>query len=80
MAVFFPSLLPQFVQGDATFLGLLLLGLIFSAMTFAWLCAYALGVRLAGDFLRRSIVRRAFDGLTGIVLVGFGLRIAAEHR
>src|SRR5262249_48021438 len=39
MAVFFSSLLPQF--GDASFGSLASLGLVFAAMTFAWLLAYA---------------------------------------
>ena len=78
MAIFFTSLLPQFTRGPS-FAALLILGLIFSAMTLAWLSAYAFVVAKAGDFLRRSRVRRAIDGLTGIVLVGLGLRLAAER-
>ena len=45
MAVFFVSLLPQFA---GSFGGLLLLGLLFSALTFAWLTAYAAVVARAG--------------------------------
>jgi len=78
MAIFFTSLLPQFTRGPS-FAALLILGLIFSAMTLAWLSAYAFVVAKAGDFLRRSRVRRAIDALTGIVLVGLGLRLAAER-
>jgi threonine/homoserine/homoserine lactone efflux protein len=79
MAVFFPSLLPQFA-GKPTFGALLALGLVFCSMTFAWLTAYAFAVAKAGDFLRRSRVRRALDAMTGAVLVGLGLRLAAEQR
>jgi threonine/homoserine/homoserine lactone efflux protein len=78
MAIFFTSLLPQFTTGPS-FAALLFLGLTFCAMTLAWLSAYAFAVAKAGDFLRRSRVRRAIDGLTGIVLVGLGLRLAAER-
>jgi len=78
MAIFFTSLLPQFTRGPS-FAALLILGLIFSAMTLAWLSAYAFVVAKAGDFLRRSRARRAIDALTGIVLVGLGLRLAAER-
>ena len=41
IAVFFTSLLPQFVDpGRSVLLPFLLLGLIFVLMTFAWLCTY----------------------------------------
>ena len=78
MAVFFTSLLPQF--GGASFSALLLLGLVFCSMTFVWLTVYAIAVARAGDFLRRSGIRRALDGLMGTVLVALGIRLAAESR
>jgi threonine/homoserine/homoserine lactone efflux protein len=80
MAVFFASLLPQFAGGEsAAFVALLALGLLFCALTLAWLTLYALAV----DRLRHVLAgpaRRALDGLTGIVLVLFGARLAAESR
>src|SRR5262249_6674236 len=79
MAVFFPSLLPQFASRPS-FGALLLLGLVFCSMTLVWLTAYAFAVAKAGDFLRRSRVRRALDAMTGAVLVGLGLPLAAEQR
>jgi len=81
MAVFFASLLPQFVPaGQPAFTAFLALGLVFSLMTFAWLAAYAVAVAKAGDVLRRPRIRRAIEGVTGALLVGLGLRIAAEQR
>ena len=81
MAVFFTSLLPQFAgSSDATFAALLALGLVFCAMTLAWLSAYAVAVTKAGDVLRRSGARRLLDALTGAVLVALGLRLAAQQR
>jgi threonine/homoserine/homoserine lactone efflux protein len=77
MAVFFTSLLPQF--GDS-FPALLALGLVFCTLTLAWLSAYAAAVARAGVLLRRPRVRRSLEGLTGVVLVALGLRLAAEHR
>jgi len=77
MAVFFTSLLPQFA---GRFWSLLALGFLFCSLTFVWLCGYAIVVARAGDLLRRPRVRRALDGATGICLVGFGLRLAAERR
>ena len=81
MAVFFTSLLPQFApQGGASFAALLALGLAFCAMTLVWLSCYAAAVARAGDFLRRSAIRRALDGLVGAVLVALGIRLATAHR
>jgi len=79
MAIFFTSLLPQFATGPS-FGALLLLGLVFSSLTLVWLTTYSFAVAKAGDFLRRSRVRRAIDGLTGVVLVALGLRLAAEQH
>lgn len=81
MAVFFASLLPQFVPaGNASFGNLMLLGVVFAVMTFAWLALYAAVIDKAGDVLRRSAIRRAIEGVTGAVLIALGLRIAAEQR
>lgn len=81
MVVFFSSLLPQFVtRGQASFETLLVLGLLFNAMTLSWLTAYALVVSRVGDVLRRDRVRRATEAITGLVLVGLGLRLATERR
>lgn len=80
MAVFFPSLLPQFVAADAPFIAPLTLGIVFCFMTLAWLTAYAFAVARAGDVLRRSAVRRAIEAVTGVVLVAFGIRVATASR
>jgi threonine/homoserine/homoserine lactone efflux protein len=76
MAVFFASLLPQF---GSTFLALLALGLLFCALTFAWLTLYAAAVAKLGRLLTGA-VRRVLDAVTGIVLVALGFRLAAEER
>jgi threonine/homoserine/homoserine lactone efflux protein len=77
MAVFFTSLLPLF---GGSLPGLLALGLLFSAMTLAWLAAYAVAVAKAGERLLRPRVKRVLDALTGAVLVALGLRLATERR
>jgi threonine/homoserine/homoserine lactone efflux protein len=80
-AVFFTSLLPQFAPGgDASFTTMLTLGLVYCALTLLWLTGYGVAVAKVGDVLRRPKIRRAIDGLTGAVLVGFGLRLATEQR
>ncbi|HUY72261.1 MAG TPA: LysE family translocator [Gaiellaceae bacterium] len=81
IAVFFTSLLPQFVHGHGSaFLPLLLMGVTFAVLTLVWLAAYALAVGHASGVLRRPAVRKALDRFTGLVLIGFGVRLAFERR
>jgi threonine/homoserine/homoserine lactone efflux protein len=81
MAAFFPALLPQFApDGGAAFPALLALGLLFSLLTLAWLTGYAFAVARAGDLLRRPVIRRLSEAVTGVVLVALGLRLATERR
>ncbi len=70
MVVFFPSLLPRFAPGGADSLaGLVGLGLVFSLMTLVWLSSYVILLGKFGDLLRRPIIRRALEGLSGSILV-----------
>ena len=79
MAVFFASLLPQFAPGgSASFAVLLALGLLFCAMTFAWLTFYAVAVARLGR-LMTGTVRRGLDAVAGVVLIALGLRLATER-
>ena len=81
IAVFFTSLLPQFVHGTGSaFTPLLFLGVVFAVLTLLWLAVYALAVGHASGWLRRPGVRKALDRVTGVVLIGFGVRLALEHR
>jgi threonine/homoserine/homoserine lactone efflux protein len=81
MAIFFSSLLPQFVApGSSTFEAMLSLGLVFVSMTLAWLCAYAAIVARAGNVLRRPRIRRAFEATTGAILLALGVRLAVDRR
>lgn len=81
MAVFFLSLLPQFVQDPSGSLAALIpLGLVFCLMTFGWLSIYAFALDGIGPLLQRSRVRRILDAVTGTVLVAFGFRLATQTR
>ena len=76
MVVFFTSLLPQFGDAFATLLGL---GLLFSLLTGVWLAGYAVAAARARRLLARERVRRAFEAVTGVVLVALGLRVAVAR-
>ena len=73
MAIFFTSLLPQFAH---SFPSLLAHGFVFCGLTLAWLFVVA----RAGSAVRRPVVRRVVDAVTGAVLVALGLRLATERR
>jgi RhtB (resistance to homoserine/threonine) family protein len=81
IAVFFTSLLPQFVHPHhARPQDLLLLGALFNCMGVLWLLSYAAVAARGRDLLGRPRVKRALDRLTGIALVGLGVRLAFEQR
>jgi threonine/homoserine/homoserine lactone efflux protein len=81
IAVFFSTLLPQFAPAHGpAFATLLAFGLLFCAMTFAWLCVYSAVVARAGRALRRPRIRRALDAVMGAALVAVGVRVAVERR
>jgi threonine/homoserine/homoserine lactone efflux protein len=81
MAIFFSSLLPQFIPtGAPSFLVLLGLGLVFCTMTLSWLAGYAVVVARAGDVLRRGRVRRTLEAVTGAALVALGIGLVLEPR
>ena len=80
IAVFFTSLLPQFVGAHSSAGSLLLLGLLFNAMGVGWLSCYATVVARGRNVLVRPRVRRMLDRISGLVLVGLGTRLALENR
>jgi RhtB (resistance to homoserine/threonine) family protein len=80
IAVFFTSLLPQFVQADAATHELLVLGLLFNTMGVCWLFLYATAAARGRNVLARPRVKRALDRVTGVVLIGLGARLALERR
>jgi threonine/homoserine/homoserine lactone efflux protein len=81
LAVFFVSLFPQFVTpAPGAAIGMLLLGGCFGAMTLGWLSLYAFAIGRGSDVLIRAGVRRWIQGVTGAVLVAFGVRLATEAR
>jgi threonine/homoserine/homoserine lactone efflux protein len=80
IAVFFTTFLPQFAPVDASVATLLSLGVVFCLMTLVWLVGYGAFVAKAGDVLRRPRIRRWMEGLSGAVLIAFGVRLAtADH-
>jgi len=80
-AVIFTSLLPQFVSGPhASPLAFFALGGIFVAIGLTLQVGYAIVAARASRFLVRPGVRRAIERVTGVALIGLGVRLATERR
>ena len=81
IAVFYSTFLPQFIgPGDSALALSLALAGVHIALGIAWLSLYAWLVDRAVAAFKGSRLRRTLDAVTGTVLVGLGLRLAAERR
>jgi threonine/homoserine/homoserine lactone efflux protein len=81
VGVFYMSLLPQFIPVDVPALpASLLLAAIHASEGTIWLSLVAWGVARLGAVMMSARVRKALEGLTGMVLIGFGVRLAVERR
>src|SRR5215217_2148398 len=80
-AVFMIAFYPQFVPADGpVFVTTALLGLLQITIETVLYLALAAGVARAGEWFRRPRIRRRIEALSGTVLVGLGLRVAATSR
>jgi threonine/homoserine/homoserine lactone efflux protein len=76
----FATVMPQFIEpGDSTN-RIVLMVVCYDAIVIAWLCAYAVVVSRAGRSSVGAGVTRALERVTGIVMVGLGVRLALERR
>lgn len=79
--VFAISFLPQFIPSGAPVLATgLLLAVIWVACDCAWYVSLTAAIHAARDLFTRSTLRRRVERLTGVVLIGFGIRLAAQSR
>jgi threonine/homoserine/homoserine lactone efflux protein len=74
--LFYMTFLPQFIgPHDGFFPRFLVLAATHVSMSLAWLSFYAAALGMLADRLARPMVRRALEGLTGVVLIGLGARL-----
>ncbi|MCY1143430.1 LysE family translocator [Actinoplanes sp. Pm04-4] len=81
VGAFYMALLPQFIPAGATPLlyGVLLAG-VHVALGLLWSTVLVATARRLRGLLSRPRARRLLDRITGVVIVGFGLRLATEAR
>jgi len=80
LGVFFVTFLPQFVlPGQAVLPRLLELGVLFAVIGWIWMNVYGLFVTRLRELITRPRVRQWMQRITGVVLLGFGARLALER-
>jgi len=80
LGVFFVTFLPQFVlPGQAVLPRLLELGVIFAVIGWLWMNVYGLFVTRLRQVITAPRVRQWMQRVTGVVLLGFGARLALER-
>ncbi|WP_155592564.1 LysE family translocator [Lysinibacillus cavernae] len=79
VAVFFLTFLPQFVDGTSgTFFPFLIMGLIYTALTMLWFVFYVYLLDRISAFMKKPTTKAIIEGVTGAVLIGFGIKLALE--
>jgi len=80
LGVFFVTFLPQFVvPGQALLPRLLELGLVFAVIGWSWMNVYGLLITRIREIITAPRVRQWMQRVTGVVLLGFGARLALER-
>lgn len=81
VALFYLTFLPQFMSpGDPVVARALLMGLIHAAEGIIWLMLYAYFLSKLSELMNRPSVKRNIERVTGLLLVGLGVRLVWEKR
>jgi RhtB (resistance to homoserine/threonine) family protein len=77
--VFYLSVLPQFLHpGEASVASGVALAYTHATLSLLWLAVLVTVLHGAREWVRRRRVRRSLEGVTGVALLGFGARLAAD--
>lgn len=81
VAVFFLTFLPQFVDPkNHSFLPFVWMGLTYLALTAIWFIFYIFLLNAIRSFMMKPQTQMVIEGTTGLVLVGFGIKLALEKN
>ncbi|CAH0272708.1 Leucine efflux protein [Peribacillus sp. Bi96] len=81
VAMFFLTFLPQFVKtGENATQQLIMMGVIYTGLSIAWFFVYVYLINSLRVWLMSMKVQRIMDKATGIVLIGFGLKLALDKQ
>ncbi|HEY6542298.1 MAG TPA: LysE family translocator [Ktedonobacteraceae bacterium] len=76
----FATALPQFISPGDPPLRLVLMMLAYEAILLSWLTLYGFLVSRAGQSRFGTRVREVLQGVTGVVLIALGIRLAFEQK
>lgn len=77
VAMFFLTFLPQFVEtGTNATWQLIVMGVIYTVLSITWFFIYVFFINYLREWLMSAKVQMVMDKATGIVLIGFGLKLA----
>ncbi len=80
IAVFYTGLLPTLAPaGLSPHAWMAVLVLLHAGLTVVWLGSYVALLARARAFFEKPAVRRAMSRVTGVVLIGFGVKVAAAQ-
>ena len=79
-AAIFVTVLPQFIQPGDSPLRLALMIAAYEAILIPWLSLYGVVVSRAGRIRAGTRVREWMNRVSGVVLIGLGVRLAFERR
>ncbi|WP_404321783.1 LysE family translocator [Cytobacillus firmus] len=81
VAMFFLTFLPQFVKaGENAQQQLIIMGIIYTLLSISWFFLYVFFINYLRDWLMSPKVQRVMDKATGVVLIGFGLKLAMDKQ
>ena len=79
IAVFFLTFLPQFVNpGSHTIIPFLILGITYIVLTVVWYLFYIYLLNQISAFMKKPKTQKVIEGITGTILIGFGIKLALE--
>ncbi|MFC5932151.1 LysE family translocator [Cryobacterium melibiosiphilum] len=81
IGVFYIATIPQFIpEGTSTLAMGLLLSAVHALMSLVWFAIIIIGANAARRWLAHARALRLIDRVAGTVLIGFGAKLALDHR
>lgn len=78
VALFFLTFFPQFVDSGSTFIPFLIMGITYAILTAIWFILYVYLIHQISAFMKNVRTQKVIEGVTGAILIGFGLKLALE--
>ncbi|MFB5281020.1 LysE family translocator [Peribacillus sp. Hz7] len=79
VAILFLTFFPQFVDpGSNTFLPFVIMGTTYTVLTAVWSLLYVYLINYISDFMKKPKTQNIIEGITGTILIGFGIKLFLE--